>query len=1244
MKTFLKITGYVFLSVILCVYLAFLFVIPNLINFDKYKADIQNLIKENTNLSVDFEKIDVITTPILEAGVNVKNLSVKLPDDSVLFSTESFKGKVFLPSLLWLSVRVTCAEVNSPYLNVEIINGEKYKVAKVYEDIINKQREQRRLHPPIQEEEQLPFDVSKIKVYVPTLKLNNYQAIINDLQAGHKLIFKGDEVKLGYHNGKVANIKADAKLYSDEDVNITANIDLNTFIPEIKSQEAEEIDLEEKFELPFVNPVSVYRDYNLKSIVNAKLKVRQKRDKKIWAKGFVNVDNTTVTLLGKELPESYFALQAKGQILDIDTVLHATEKEYVHLISSIGYGNEPYVDLTVKSPQVYLNNLLTISKAYLDTAHIKNDIANMRADGYLLSNFRVKTNFEELESEGKFVVRNGNIFHKNIGLVFNDINANLLFDNNIFKISDTHMLINNQPLNVSGKIDDHSMANFDINADNVPIAGLYKAFAPREIKRAYDLKNGALTLKAKLTGEIKGIASLCKLKLDNLIFADRMGGFIVRNKTATFGLANMDGVIRGKLQNEGFALFLPAVKSTIANDLFIANMDNSNIDIKESQIRLNKNSIINIRGLVKNYLVNPETSITADGTFADTDLKILVGEQVAPYLDSVGNIPLKASFDSKGQKMKVVAQLLAAENSYITPVKISKLVGQQLLIQFLAEKNGDVLKIKKTGLFVRKPNTPFTDNLRRNLLNAPEVISVRAIISNLNTIPFINLLKVRVPHDLEGAICIFKNSKFIFGGDLYAFGKVKAPTINGNFYVRDLKIPEIYTAVRNINLDLNTNDMKLDISDVNANGSDVNVDVYSTWKLLSGMKIGSVNVSSNSINLDNLMKVSESLTKYLPKPSVSAKTLPPADIPVQVLKGSVRLKDIQTGGINVKNTTGDISFIKNIFYLNNLKTYPMGGYTTGDVSMNLVTNELNAKVTGKDYDMEKVMLDAMQMKDMLAGDMNFIADISMKGLTQEEQMKSLKGYVDFNIKDGQLGPFGKFENFLMAENIRENAFFSSTIGAVIKNIVTIDTSHFNELYGHLTFDDGFANIAPIKSQGDVMSLYIAGKVGLIDNSADMKLRGKLASMFSDSLGPLANINPVNLIKNTPGLNVVAAKTFALFCEEISEEEMNALPELGEGKSDDYATKFQIVLRGDTRKPLKMIKSFKWLALDSEIASAQNFVDTIPVPQAGEENLSVEELIQLREQQAAQKAAELAEIEANKSWFTKWREKRQKNKK
>ena len=70
----------------------------------------------------------------------------------------------------------------------------------------------------------------------------------------------------------------------------------------------------------------------------------------------------------------------------------------------------------------------------------------------------------------------------------------------------------------------------------------------------------------------------------------------------------------------------------------------------------------------------------------------------------------------------------------------------------------------------------------------------------------------------------------------------------------------------------------------------------------------------------------------------------------------------------------------------------------------------------------------------------------------------------------------------------------------------------------------------------------------------------------------------------------------------------------------------------------MIKSFKWLALDSEIASAQNFVDTIPIPAEGEEGLSVDELIKLRAEQAAAVGTKRKVDETEKSWFKKLKEK------
>ena len=151
---------------------------------------------------------------------------------------------------------------------------------------------------------------------------------------------------------------------------------------------------------------------------------------------------------------SYFNILAKGQQLDIDTNLYVTDLENISVLGQVNYGKNPFVDVAVKSPKLHFANVLTIVKAYMDTIHIKNGIENMSAGGYLQSDFRVKTNFKTLESQGNFVVREGNIYDRNVGLLFENINANLLFDNDMLQVKDTHVLINKQPLNISGKIDE----------------------------------------------------------------------------------------------------------------------------------------------------------------------------------------------------------------------------------------------------------------------------------------------------------------------------------------------------------------------------------------------------------------------------------------------------------------------------------------------------------------------------------------------------------------------------------------------------------------------------------------------------------------------------------------------------------------------------------------------------------------------------------------------------------------------
>ena len=380
---------------------------------------------------------------------------------------------------------------------------------------------------------------------------------------------------------------------------------------------------------------------------------------------------------------------------------------------------------------------------------------------------------------------------------------------------------------------------------------------------------------------------------------------------------------------------------------------------------------------------------------------------------------------------------ISKSNKLIKRIELSK---NEALDMFKADPYKIDLRSQRTGEkliedFMIAANETIATHIYN--MSLPFIYRVHGTPKTEKITDFINLLKVVIREDLNGSICIFPKSKFTLSGKLHAYGKIEDPKISGDFNIRNISIPELMTTVRDVALDMGTNNVTLAIRDVVANGSDFNVNILTNWDLLKLSKIAQVRVNSRLIDLDKLMQVSNAAMAILPKPPVQDVAEAPADIPVEVLDGGINLRNITTGDIVVQNTTGKISLFKNVFYLDNLKTNPIGGDVIGNVSMNLVTTDMSAVLSGKNFDMEKVLLDAMQMKDMLSGDMNFIADVSLSGLTMTEQMESLKGYVDFNIKDGQLGPFGKLENFLMAENIRENPFFSSTIGSIITSIFAL---------------------------------------------------------------------------------------------------------------------------------------------------------------------------------------------------------------
>ncbi|MDR1327887.1 MAG: hypothetical protein LBJ74_05725, partial [Heliobacteriaceae bacterium] len=671
--------------------------------------------------------------------------------------------------------------------------------------------------------------------------------------------------------------------------------------------------------------------------------------------------------------------------------------------------------------------------------------------------------------------------------------------------------------------------------------------------------------------------------------------------------------ISGEFDNSNLKILVPATGSVVSNPKLVVKVDAKDITVEGSEIKINNASLISFAAGVTDYMKKPFINFDAKGSLSAADLKKLAGPQAAPFLKASGVIPMKVSLTGTDKKQDFIAQITCDENNYFTPVDIESMLGKQTIMQAKILLKGDRLNIRDTGIFIS--NTALSQN---DVTDMTEVASVSGTISRLNkSVPLINLIKVRIPEELNVSFPAFRDSALKLGGQMFIFANADSPRYRGGFEISGLSIPELFVSMDRASLAFRGKALDAGTEGLVVNDSDMKADMTINLNPSPVLVISNLAFQSGNLDVDKLMKTADAAMKFNPP----AKPGTPADIPVIIRDGTVNIARLTANPIVLTDTAGRISMHRNVVYLNNLSTRTFNGVINGNVSANLLNTVLGIRLNGSGINCENALLILANMKDALTGTVSFNTDLTLRGTTMEEQMRTLAGEVNFEIKDGQLGPFGKLENLILAENIRDSEFFQTALGGIINNITSINTSHYHILDGHLTFKNGAVTLDPVTSFGDVLCMHIGGTMNLLTNQVDMKLRARLASQISNLLGPIAAVNPVNLVKVTPGLNFMAAKAFSLFTEQVTQEEIDAIPNFEDSYGVMSTTKFQVVLRGDAAKPLSLVKSFKWLALASEIEQAQEFVSTLP---------SDEEIV---EEQRKEEISKMTTWEKIKIFFT-----------
>ena len=1213
MKRFLKWFCIFLIIILAALYVEFLFFLPKQIDLNSYKPLIKKLVKEYTDFDVEFLDANLITTPGLKIGFRLLDVDVNLPDGSKLLDTPCIWAKLSIPRMLLLNAKLTDLTLYKPVLYFNVVDNSAYKPVRAIErKLYNREKEQNLDSISKKREFNL---LSLMRYNAPNINLIDYRLVSKDETTGDYLLLKGNRLKAAYLNNKRIKIKTKAELHLNDVKNVDFNLDINTFIPK-KGELDKEDDPAVRAEMPFINPVLTYKNYDPKGVISAKMKLDD-TIRGITGSGYFFVDGVSFDINGYKLPKSYLKTSFSGTKTYLGMDVALKEDQHLKINGWIKNKRRPDFDLNILSDGIYFNELITLSKALLDSLGVKNNLSYMKAKGYFASDVSIRTNCKSLKSKGYMQIKDAALINDKTKLGFNDINASLIFDNDTLSINDTHLKVNDGELAVAGTIDKKADADITVTSDGLPLPELYLAFAPEDIKREIKLNSGSLSLNAHINGKLKKPVSILNATVSNLALCDKLATAVITNKELKIDIRD-EKELKGKIINNGFKLSLPYSKSTLKDDNLTVEFDDKDLSLSPTQLKINRNTAITLTGAVTDYMTRPVYDFNLEGDLFAGEIKKLAGVVLEPFIDSKGIIPVKAVLAGNKKKQTLRAQIASDTNNYITPVHIESLKNAQSIVQLLVDFKGNRLKIKDTGLYSKIVPAEFSDDFDLNLHEANEVISLDGTVMGIDSInPVINMLNFEINKPLKISVAGLKNSNLTAKGRISAFGNIDSPRLKGRFETDDLNIPDANLTMKNATLGLNGKEGHISTRGLLINGSDIKIDSDIYTSMLPVIVFDNLKVTSDTINVDKLTASINNVLKLIPADPVKR---PQGDINAAVISGNYDIKSLKTGNILALNNTGGIKLSNNVLSLEDIYSEAFKGTIKGYTDVNLLNYFINAKIRGEHIDTDDALVALVNMKDTLKGDLFFDANVAFKGLTYNEQVNSLNGKVDFSILNGQAGPFSKIENIFLSENIRESEFFQTALGSVINSAVSVDTSRFKNLEGTIKFKkDGIAYIDPITMQGDALCIKIDGNMDILNNELDAKVRGRLGSMVSSVLGPLANVNPVNIVKATPGLNVAMAKTFSVFCEKITQDEMNLIPDFSKDRSDFNATKFQLVLNGDVNKPLSLLKSFKWLVTEEEYNMAEHFVSSIPdtLP----ENVTTYEELKLYQQEQARIEAE-----------------------
>ncbi len=1121
-------------------------------NLNKYIPQLKTVVKDTVGIDLDIESAKVTPTPKVEVQLTVDKIKVKYPDSKEIASLNKFSVKIPVLPIILGNIKLSEIKIDSPEAKFSMNKKGEIDLVNYLTPYLEKLNNEETPAEESSKKQSLP-KYFKISTNMPDIKIGKHKIELFDEWINQTVLIDGETLNIvKFDLSKGLKVITKGKIETPNQKFAKYDLTVETFFPEMTDTKQKQ-----KVETAFIDPFKSMRDYKFFTDIFADLKITENKTDGVNIKGNLEVKELNLKHNLTDTKGTFAKLKFDKNTIDAESTLHLTKNQKAQINAHFKYGKKNDIEMQVKSDKLELTNLLQISKALMDTLGYDNDLNLISANGYLAPNFSIKSDFKTLQSNGHIYLKNGHISHKSFPANISDINSDIDLSGNKINITNTKALVNGQPVNVEGTINQSADCDLKITSQNLSLPSLFELFADKSLKNTYKINSGILNLNVLAKGKLDKIMPKADVKIVNLNMTDKINHY-------TAAVPNVDVKVNTDLKTYDGNLTLGTTKLYLADLNLTTYIKNLKLNFDDKDMTINpfdidiQNSIFKTQGKVKDYASNMKYEITTSGNIASTTVvKSFIPKEFHSMLSYKGALPVKATVTGDSSVLGVVGSIGANASNYITPLHISQLVGKPSTVKVDIKTKGNDLIINNISLDTSSAH--FAD-----------IKGTVGSYSGKN--PVFKNLKVNTPNNFSFSIPNMKDSSITLTSDLTIGGTMNNPAVLGNINISNLSIPEYKLKTQNLNINMTNSTIKASSNNLNLANSDFKFDMSANNNLNAKIfTINNMNLSSNNLDLVKILDIAASMPQN--------SNAPGTDFPLAIKSGHGTIKNFSMDAIKAQNVSADFNLLNNTISLNNLKATAYGGPIEGDLSYNLQYLRLKTKLKGKGMNANSAVTAFMGLKDQMNGNLNFNADITLSGATEKQQMQSLKGTASFVILDGQMGSLGQFEHFLYAQNLLSQSFIKTSIGSAVSKLAPKNTGKFTKMSGDIGLSNGWAQIVKLTSTGPNMSLYLTGKYNLLTNYANIDILGNISQDVANSLGAVGELSLEKITSNIPKFGMTMSKMISGYNITTSNENLKKIPQLSTDNSETPKS-FKVKIDGNIES-ISAVKSFMWLMNEAE---------------------------------------------------------------